>query len=76
MPKFYSEKAFQEMVEQYVANGYHVSTATEMVLAEEAISMQEWDEFVQKAEAFNQNSDAEDWIDMLDATSFHTDIDN
>jgi len=60
MSKFYSEQAFQEMVDQYVANGFSPSAAEEIVNAEEAVAMQEFDE----------------WLDEVDATSYYTDIDN
>jgi hypothetical protein len=60
MPKFYSQQAYQEMVDQYVANGFSPSAAEEIVNAEEAVAMQEFDE----------------WLDEVDATSYYTDIDN
>jgi hypothetical protein len=60
MSKFYSVQAFQEMVDQYVANGFSTSAAREIVRAEEVIAMQEFDE----------------WLDEVDATSYYTDIDN
>jgi len=57
MSKFYSVQAFQEMVDQYVANGFSISAASEIVRAEEATAMQEFDE----------------WLDEVDATSYYTD---
>jgi hypothetical protein len=57
MSKFYSPEAYEEMVNGYVANGFSRGAAEEIVAAEEAIAMQEYDE----------------WLDEVDATSFHTD---
>ena len=57
MSKFYSPEAFEELVGGYIASGFSRSAAEEIVAAEEAIAMQEYDE----------------WLDEVDATSFHTD---
>jgi hypothetical protein len=45
------------LVSGYIASGFSRSAAEEIVAAEEAIAMQEYDE----------------WLDEVDATSFHTD---
>jgi hypothetical protein len=61
MPKFYSQQAYQKLVAQYIANGFSLSAAEEMVNSEEADAMQEYDE----------------WLDEVNATAWHMDdIDN
>ena len=67
MPKFYSEQAYQKMVDQYVANGFSTSAAEKMVNDEEATSMKEYELF---------SADATDWVDDLDNNSYYIDIDN
>jgi hypothetical protein len=76
MSKFYSVQAFQEMVAQYVANGFTTSAAEQMVNEEEEISMKEWDLFQAEIDLQALEMDADSWIDSVDSTSFHTDIDN
>ena len=76
MPKFYSEQAFQEMVAQYVANGFTTSAAEEMVNRQEDKVMEEFDEWLDEVNKQANDMDADSWIDMVDSTSFHTDIDN
>lgn len=76
MPKFYSVQAFQEMVDQYVANGFSPSAAEEMVNHQEDKAMEEFDEWLDEVNKQADGMDAGSWIDMVDSTSFHTDIDN
>lgn len=78
MPKLYSVKAFQEMVAQYVANGFSTSAAEKMVRDEEVTSMKEFDEFLTEVNAQAESQlDAEEWMDILDPTSYYSgDIDN
>lgn len=45
MSKFYSPEAYEELVAGYIANGFSRSAAEEMVEAEEAIAMREYDEW-------------------------------
>ncbi len=67
MPKFYSEQAYQKMVDQYVANGFSTSAAEEMVNHQEDKAMEEFALF---------SADATDWVDDLDNNSYYIDIDN
>ena len=76
MSKFYSVQAFQEMVAQYVANGFSTSAAEEMVNRQEDKAMEEFDEWLDEVNKQANDIDADSWIDMVDSTSFHTDIDN
>ena len=76
MSKFYSVQAFQEMVDQYVANGFSPSAAEEIVRAEDVIAMKEFDEWLDEVNKQADGMDADSWIDMVDSTSFHNDIDN
>ena len=78
MSKFYSVQAFQEMVDQYVANGFSTSAAEKMVNDEEATSMSEFDEFLAEVKAQTESQlNAEEWMDILDPTSYYSgDIDN
>jgi hypothetical protein len=50
MSKFYSPEAYEEMVNGYVANGFSRGAAEEMVAAEEAIAMQEYDDWTDELE--------------------------
>jgi hypothetical protein len=50
MHKFYSPEAYEEMVGGYIANGFSRSAAEEMVAAEEAIAMREYNEWTDDLE--------------------------
>jgi hypothetical protein len=73
MPKFYSQKAYEEMVTQYIANGFEPSAAVALVNHEERIAMQEFAEFSEFIdEQAGRELDAEEWMNILDPTSYYS----